>query len=182
MADDPTRSDTPSGPGAAGALDAEETASGAAMFALEDPRQSDVAALIAALDREMLEVYDEDAMYMTSLNDLAADYVHFLVARYQGHAVGCGALVVKDLDWGELKRMYVRPVARGKGLGRAILDNLLVMARRRDLSHVRLETGLKLEAAVAVYREAGFVECDAFGDYISDDAPESLFMELSLKN
>jgi putative acetyltransferase len=107
--------------------------------------------------------------------------VHFLVARYQGHAVGCGALVVKDLDWGELKRMYVRPVARGKGLGRAILENLLDMAQRRDLAFVRLETGLKLNAAVALYREKGFVEREAFGDYVGDDAPESLFMELSLR-
>ena len=130
----------------------------------------------------MLGVYDEDAVYMSSVDDLATDYVHFLVARYQGHAVGCGALVVKDLDWGELKRMYVRPVARGKGLGRAILENLLGMAQRRDLAFVRLETGLKLEAAVAFYREKGFVERDAFGDYIGDDAPESLFMELSLRD
>ncbi len=153
-----------------------------AVFALEDPRQDDVAALVAELDREMLGVYDEDAVYMSSVDDLATDYVHFLVARYQGHAVGCGALVVKDLDWGELKRMYVRPVARGKGLGRAILENLLEMAQRRDLACVRLETGLKLEAAVALYREQGFVEREAFGDYIGDDAPESLFMELSLRD
>jgi len=168
---------------AADGLDADQTAApGVAVFALEDPRQDDVAGLVAELDREMLGVYDEDAVYMSSVDDLATDYVHFLVARYQGHAVGCGALVVKDLDWGELKRMYVRPVARGKGLGRAILENLLEMAQRRDLAFVRLETGLKLEAAVALYREKGFVERDAFGDYIGDDAPESLFMELSLKD
>lgn len=62
------------------------------------------------------------------------------------------------------------------------LENLLDMAQRRDLAFVRLETGLKLEAAVALYREKGFVERDAFGDYIGDDAPESLFMELSLRD
>ena len=55
------------------------------------------------------------------------------------------------------------------------------MAQRRDLAFVRLETGLKLEAAVALYREKGFVEREAFGDYVGDDAPESLFMELSLR-
>ena len=59
----------------------QNAAPGVAVFALEDPRQDDVAALVAELDREMLGVYDEDAVYMSSVDDLATDYVHFLVAR-----------------------------------------------------------------------------------------------------
>ena len=77
---------------------------------------------------------------LTSAEDLSADYVQFLVARYHSHPIACGALVVKDIDWAEVKRMYVRPVVRRKGLSRAILDHLLDMAKRRGLRKVRLET------------------------------------------
>ena len=59
---------------AADAPAADQTAApGVAVFALEDPRQDDVAALVAELDREMLGVYDEDAVYMSSVDDLATD-------------------------------------------------------------------------------------------------------------
>ena len=136
---------------------ADQTAApGVAVFALEDPRQADVAALVAELDREMLGVYDEDAVYMSSVDDLATDYVHFLVARYQGHAVGCGALVVKDLDWGELKRMLCGPWPAAKDWGRRSSKTCWIWrsgAIWLSWAGNRAEAG----AAVALYREKGFV-------------------------
>ena len=117
---------------------------------------------------------------LSSAEDLSADYVQFLVARYHGHPIACGALVVKDIDWGEIKRMYVRPVVRRKGLSRAILDHLLDMAKRRDLRKVRLETNTQQTAAVALYRHAGFAPCDAYEDHQAAAASDAVFMELRL--
>jgi len=159
---------------------AEVASPGVAALALEDPRQSDIRLLVQDLDAEMNRLYAAEFCYLSSVEELSEDYVQFLVARFHGHPIACGALVIKDIDWAEIKRMYVRPVARGKGLARAILDNLVDMARRRDLRSVKLETGTKLEAAVALYRSAGFVECEAYEGYQPEDAAESLFMEMKL--
>ena len=159
---------------------AESQNPGVATFAVEDPRQPDLKVLVEELDAEMKAAYAENSCWLASVEELAEDYVQFLVARYHGHPIACGALVIKDIDWAEIKRMYVRPVARGKGLSRVILDNLVDMARRRDLKVVKLETGEKLEAAVHLYRSAGFVECEPFEGYQDAETPESLFMEMRL--
>ena len=159
---------------------AQETSPGVASFAVEDPQQADVRLLIEELDAEMVALSIGGDCDLSSAEDLSADYVQFLVARYHGHPIACGALVVKDIDWGEIKRMYVRPVVRRKGLSRAILDHLLDMAKRRDLRKVRLETNTQQTAAVALYRHAGFAPCDAYEDHQSATASDAVFMELRL--
>jgi putative acetyltransferase len=159
---------------------AQETSPGVASFAVEDPHQADVRLLIEELDAEMAALSIGGDCDLSSAEDLSADYVQFLVARYHGHPIACGALVVKDIDWGEIKRMYVRPVVRRKGLSRAILDHLLDMAKRRDLRKVRLETNTQQTAAVALYRHAGFAPCDAYEDHQSATASDAVFMELRL--
>ncbi len=159
---------------------AQETSPGVASFAVEDPQQADVRLLIEELDAEMAALSIGGDCDLSSAEDLSADYVQFLVARYHGHPIACGALVVKDIDWGEIKRMYVRPVVRRKGLSRAILDHLLDMAKRRDLRKVRLETNTQQTAAVALYRHAGFAPCDAYEDHQSATASDAVFMELRL--
>ena len=159
---------------------AQETSPGVASFAVEDPQQADVRLLIEELDAEMAVLSIGGDCDLSSAEDLSADYVQFLVARYHGHPIACGALVVKDIDWGEIKRMYVRPVVRRKGLSRAILDHLLDMAKRRDLRKVRLETNTQQTAAVALYRHAGFAPCDAYEDHQSATASDAVFMELRL--
>jgi putative acetyltransferase len=95
----------------------------------------------------------------------AADIAVFLVARdAAGRAVGCGAL--RELDGGvELKRMYVRPAARGTGVGRAILAALEAEARRRGHDRVVLETGTLQHEAIALYERAGYVPVPCFGAY-----------------
>jgi putative acetyltransferase len=159
---------------------AQETSPGVASFAVEDPHQADVRLLIEELDAEMAALSIGGDCDLSSAEDLSADYVQFLVARYHGHPIACGALVVKDIDWGEIKRMYVRPVVRRKGLSRAILDHLLDLAKRRDLRKVRLETNTQQTAAVALYRHAGFAPCDAYEDHQSATASDAVFMELRL--
>jgi putative acetyltransferase len=90
----------------------------------------------------------------------------FLVARdVAGKALGCGALRHLEPGAAELKRMYVRPEARGRGLGRALLDALEAEARRLGIRVLRLETGFKQHEAVGLYERAGYRRIPCFGAY-----------------
>jgi putative acetyltransferase len=74
--------------------------------------------------------------------------------------------------------MFVAPEARGLRLGRRLLDCIEEEARGEGLGWLRLETGIHQPEALGLYRSAGFVEREAFGDYRPD--PLSVFMEKSL--
>ena len=109
----------------------------------------------------------------------AADVTVVLVARDEdGTPLGCGAL--RDLGDGvaEVKRMYVLPAARGRGVSKAVLAALEDAARERGWTTLRLETGPRQPEAVGLYTGAGYREIGAFGAYRDDpDAEDSLFFE-----
>ena len=86
---------------------------------------------------------------------------YLLLATLHGDPVGCGALRCHP-DYGEIKRMWVSPAARGLGVGRRILQRLEALARRRRLPVVRLETNRSLVEAQALYRASGYREIGAF--------------------
>jgi putative acetyltransferase len=92
--------------------------------------------------------------------------------------VGCGALVLND-GWGELKRMFVRPSVRGRGIAQRILALLEAAARERGFAVMRLETGVSQPEALRLYERAGYVRRGPFGDYGPD--PLSVFMEKRLQ-
>jgi GNAT superfamily N-acetyltransferase len=112
----------------------------------------------------------------------AADVAVVLVARDDdGTALGCGALRPLGDGAVEIKRMYVVPAARGRGVGRAVLAGLEDVARRRGWPTLRLETGPLQPEAVALYTAAGYRPIDAFGGYADDpDATHSLYFERAL--
>lgn len=100
----------------------------------------------------------------------AGEVAAFLVARDgRGEAVGCGALRPLEDGAVEIKRMYVRPGARGRGLGRAILAALEAEAARRGHEVVRLETGDLQTEAMALYRAAGYREIPRYGPYAASE-------------
>jgi putative acetyltransferase len=74
--------------------------------------------------------------------------------------------------------MFVSPVARGLKVGRRLLERIEEEARREGLSCMRLETGIHQPEALGLYRSAGYVEREAFGEYSPDSL--SVFMEKSL--
>lgn len=112
----------------------------------------------------------------------ATDVSVVLLARDDdGAPLGCGALRSLGDGAAEVKRMYVVPAARGRGVGRTVLAGLEAAARERGWTTLRLETGPLQPEAVALYTAAGYRPIGAFGAYGRDpDAERSLFFERTL--
>ncbi|MBI1243377.1 MAG: GNAT family N-acetyltransferase [Alphaproteobacteria bacterium] len=86
-----------------------------------------------------------------------------LLAEADGSPVGVVALrAIDDADVAEMKRLYVRPSARGLGLGRKLAASVVDEARKRGYRRLRLHTLARLEAAVELYRSMGFLETTPF--------------------
>src|SRR5262249_14449887 len=102
----------------------------------------------------------------------------FLVARRGGQAAGCGALRRLAEGVGELKRMYVCPEERGRGIGRRILAVLEAEARALGLRRIVLETGVRQAEALALYEGAGYRPIPAYGEYVG--SPISVCMAKDL--
>jgi putative acetyltransferase len=104
--------------------------------------------------------------------------IAFFVARLDGRAVGCGALMRVDTVYGEVKSLFVDPAARGQGVSRRLLAAIEAEARGQGLTLIRLETGIRQPEAIGLYEATGFRRIGPFGQYQED--PLSLFMEKSL--
>jgi len=147
-------------------------------IARESPRQDDVIALIRQSDALMQSLYPAESNHLVDVESLAAFNVHFLVARERGRALGCGAFVLGEKGQAEMKRVFVDPTARGKGVARALMAALERDAANLGVTLMQLETGIKQSEAIALYRRFGYAERGPFGNYKSD--PLSLFMEKRL--
>jgi GNAT superfamily N-acetyltransferase len=95
-----------------------------------------------------------------------------------GQPAGCGGVKLVGRDYGELKRMYVRPPFRGSGFGLKLLDHLAGHARAHGVALLPLETGIHQQAAIRLYERAGFRRIPPFGPYTND--PLSLCYEKQL--
>jgi putative acetyltransferase len=137
-------------------------------------------ALIAALNAELSSIYLEQGAthFRLDPDEVADGQGAFLVATRAAKAVGCGAVRRIDGQTGEIKRMYVPPEERGKGLSRLLLNALESEARKLGLSRVVLETGVRQLAALALYEKAGFSRIEPFGEYIG--SPLSVCMAKDL--
>ena len=144
---------------------------------LESPRQLGVLRLLSALDAYLESLYPPESNHLLDVESLCAPNVRFFVARRGVDPIGCGALRV-EAGYGEVKRMFVAPQARGQNVGRAILCCIEDQAAREGLALMRLETGIHQAAAHALYRSGGYAERAPFGEYRLD--PLSVFMEKRL--
>jgi GNAT superfamily N-acetyltransferase len=88
----------------------------------------------------------------------------FLVARLDGRAVGCGAVRKLDENTAEVKRMWIEPDVRGRGVGRRLLAALEEVAIELDCRVLRLDTSAHLTEALALYRSSGYHEIPAYND------------------
>ena len=130
--------------------------------------------LTSAQQTEMRVLYDGDIE--PGVKPSADDIAVVLVARDDdGTPVGCGALRPLEPGAAELKRMYVVPAARGRGVSRLLLVALEAEAAARGWTTLRLETGTRQPAAVGLYTAAGYRPVEAFGHYVTDDTDDSLY-------
>ena len=125
--------------------------------------------LIGELDAVLSAEYPPEQRHGLALNAIFARHIRFFVAELDGSPIGCGGVALFG-DFAEVKRMYVRDTARGRGVAQAILARLEAEARSAGLAMLRLETGTVQHAAMRLYERAGFTVCGAFGDYLTKSA------------
>jgi putative acetyltransferase len=134
----------------------------------EHPASPEAADLIAELDAHLGPLYPIESQHGFSVQKLIADSVAFFVIRVGDAPAGCAGIKLFGVDYGEVKRMYVRPKFRGLGLAKLLLDHLADHARKHRIEMLRLETGIHQHAAIRLYEYVGFHRIPPFGEYRDD--------------
>jgi GNAT superfamily N-acetyltransferase len=129
----------------------------------------DAVRLIAKLNTELEATFPEPGATHCSLTgaQVEAGDGAFVIAYLDDVAVGCGAVRRLDGATAELKRMYVAPSVRGRGIGRALVEALEREARLLGVTKVVLETGTRLAPAIRLYETMGYARIPIFGEYLS---------------
>ncbi len=124
----------------------------------------DFQALVVLLDRDLsIRDGDEHAFY-AQFNKI--DNIQNVIVYYEdGVALGCGAFKKYDSETVEIKRMFVTPEHRGKGIAHAILTELEIWAAALNYSQCILETGVKQPEAIGLYQKAGYTIIPNYGQY-----------------
>jgi putative acetyltransferase len=146
------------------------------VISTDDPRADDVRALLErhlAFANATSAPEDVHALDIDALLDPA---ISFFGYRVEGELLGVGALKRLDDEHAEIKSMHTAEAARGRGIARAIVDQLLRVARERGYRRVSLETGAgpAFVPARSLYASVGFTECEPFADYPA--SPNSVHM------
>jgi putative acetyltransferase len=141
----------------------------------ERPDTPDAIQLIEELEGELAPFYPSESRHGYSIEKLLKQGVAFFVTRHDDVAAGCGGVQLFGQEYGEVKRMYVRPAFRGLGLAKSMLEHLSKYARENGVNLLRLETGIHQRDAIALYESWGFKSIGPFGEYKED--PLSVFFE-----
>jgi putative acetyltransferase len=124
----------------------------------------EIDALVVAQQRELREADGGlDGQVTVTHDDIC-----YLAVVVGGRAVACGGIQSLDAVTGELKRMYVRPAYRGRGIARQLLTALEELAYQRGHSVVCLETGVYLPAAIGLYTSGGYEPIPVYGEYVDN--------------
>lgn len=138
----------------------------------------DAVALIADVQQEYVVRYGEVDLTPVDPAEFAPPLGLFLVAYVDDAPAACGGWRAHDTDV-ELKRMYVRPAFRGRGLARAVFAELERTAAAAGYARLILETGSRQPEAIALYTSAGYAPVASFGYYA--DAPEAVHLGKELE-
>lgn len=146
----------------------------------DDLTRPQVHALLQEHLNNMYELSPPENVFALDLSKLRSPDITFLTAWEGDTLLGCGALKALSPSEGELKSMRTPKALRRRGAGRAILDELLTLARQRGYHTLSLETGSHpdFDPAQRLYASRGFETCGPFGCY--QDDPHSVFMRLRL--
>ena len=125
----------------------------------------DAIALAKAMTDDGSRTYaDRGLIRAQGLAELLGPDDRLLVGRIEGVPVACGAVRALEPGIGEIKRMYVVPDRRGRGLGRRLLEALEVEAAAMGFARLRLDTGDRQTAAIELYRSAGYRPIAPYND------------------
>lgn len=141
----------------------------------ERPDSPDAQALIAELQASLAPLYPSENQFGYSVEKLVRQRVAFFVIRADDAPAACGGVQLFGTEYGEVKRMFVRPQFRGMGLGRLMLAQLEAHARTHGVPLLRLETGTFQTEALGLYEQYGFYPVGPFGDY--RETPFNLYFE-----
>ena len=151
------------------------------MFSIraDDPTAPHVADLLAFHLADMRGTNPDFAFALDSAG-LSAPNVSFWTAWNGAELAGFAALKQLEPHHGEVKSMRAAPAARRSGVGRALLQHLIGVAKARGYARLSLETGTesRFAPAISLYQSAGFALCAAFADY--QPSPHNQFFALNL--
>ena len=138
------------------------------------PTRTDVMHLIEQLDAYQSLLYPPESNHLESIDEMSKSNAFFIAAYSGSEICGIGSVKLID-DYGEIKRVYVPSNQRGKGIARAIMEELESYLVKQAVTYARLETGIHQEEAIQLYATLGYERIDPFGNYKED--PLSVFME-----
>lgn len=137
---------------------------------VESPNSQDGQTLIGQLTDELGAIYGVTRAGAFRPAEVEVPRAAFIVARLDGEPVGCGAIrpFADDPDSVEVKRMFVKPSARGKGISRLILRKLESLAKSFGYAMIKLETGIHQHEAIGLYTKEGYERIPCYGSYSND--------------
>lgn len=155
---------------------------GELLVAPDNPGSADVQALLEAHLAFSVRHSAPGNVHALDAAGLLDDDVSLFSAREEGRLLGIAALKHLDGSHAELKSMHIAKGVRGRGIGRAVVDHLLAVARSRGYVRVSLETGSTADFAPArgLYASMGFRTCGPFADYTLNS--DSVYMVLDLEH
>jgi putative acetyltransferase len=149
-------------------------------IAAVDPRSDDVRRLIERHLTFAGQHSPAEHVHALDVDALIGSAITFVAYREGAEVLAVGALRDLGDGHGELKSMHTAVSARGRGIGRAVVDHLVTLARERGLTRVSLETGTPdaFAPARALYARVGFVPCEPFGGYRASDYSTCMTLDL----
>lgn len=144
------------------------------------PTDPDVLRLLRQSDEYMNALYPPESIHAESVDGLRRESIALFGCYVAGALAGCGAAkIVEDAErYGEIKRLFVSPSHRGRGLSVAIMAVLERHLADAGVDLVRIEVGTRQPEALGLYARLGYRTRPPFGGYVSD--PLSVFMEKAL--
>ena len=138
---------------------------------------SDFQKLTQLFDDYLVEIDGDEKDFFAQYNQI---YIDNVIVCYEDEiAVGCGAFKEYEPTVAEIKRMFVLPEKRGKGIASTVLNALEIWAKENGFQHAILETSNQLTNAISLYQKSGYEVIPNYGQYI--DVESSVCMKKILK-